>query len=127
MTQIILTIVPLMILILGLSYLLQPGMWTRLVGDMIASPHQYAVWWLFMFLLGVAIIASHNVWVLDWPVAITLMGWIMAIKGAVYLLFPQLLGKFAIWSDAMMRTYLRVAGVFLTVLGALLVWRLVIV
>jgi hypothetical protein len=95
---------------------------------MIASPHQYAVWWLFMFLLGVAIIASHNVWVLDWPIAVTLMGWIMATKGAVYLLFPQLLGKVAVlWSDAIMRTYLRVAGVFLTVLGALLVWRLVIV
>jgi hypothetical protein len=38
---------------------------------------------------GLAIVLTHNVWVLNWPVLITLLGWAMAIGGAVRILLPD--------------------------------------
>ena len=38
---------------------------------------------------GIAIILTHNVWVANWRVIITLLGWMMAIGGAIRLIFPD--------------------------------------
>ena len=38
---------------------------------------------------GLAIILSHNIWVTDWRVVITLFGWTALIKGVVYIAFPD--------------------------------------
>ena len=38
---------------------------------------------------GLAIILSHNVWVRDWPVLITLFGWAALLKGITYIAFPE--------------------------------------
>ena len=35
---------------------------------------------------GIAIVLNHNVWVADWPVIITLFGWMAAIGGAIRIL-----------------------------------------
>ena len=32
---------------------------------------------------GLAIVLTHNVWVADWPVLITMLGWLATIGGAV--------------------------------------------
>src|SRR5881392_4488705 len=37
---------------------------------------------------GLAIVLSHNVWTADWRVLITLLGWLIAIGGALRLLAP---------------------------------------
>lgn len=37
----------------------------------------------------------HNLWVQDWRVLITLIGWIGLIKGILYLAFPKSLENFA--------------------------------
>ena len=38
---------------------------------------------------GLAVVLTHNVWVADWPVLITILGWLTAIAGAFRLLAPQ--------------------------------------
>ena len=38
---------------------------------------------------GMAIILTHNVWVLEWRVLITVLGWLLAIGGAVRIVIPQ--------------------------------------
>ena len=38
---------------------------------------------------GVAILLFHNLWVADWRVAITVIGWLAVVKGAVRLVFPR--------------------------------------
>jgi hypothetical protein len=40
---------------------------------------------------GLAIVNTHNVWVADWPVIITLFGWAMLISGAGRLAFPHVI------------------------------------
>jgi hypothetical protein len=38
---------------------------------------------------GLAVVLTHNVWTLNWPVIITLLGWLALVRGAIRVLFPQ--------------------------------------
>jgi hypothetical protein len=44
---------------------------------------------LLIMPVGIAIILTHNVWVAGWPVLITVLGWLMAIGGAIRILIPD--------------------------------------
>ncbi len=43
---------------------------------------------LIALILGIVLILVHNVWVLDWRILITLVAWIIFIKGVVHFYFP---------------------------------------
>lgn len=45
------------------------------------------------FLLGLATVVAHNVWVADWPVAVTILGWITLFKGIEKIGFPDRVNK----------------------------------
>lgn len=38
---------------------------------------------------GLLVIINHNIWVKEWYVLVTLLGWLLAVKGSVFLLFPD--------------------------------------
>lgn len=40
-------------------------------------------------ILGILMVVSHNVWVMDWRVIITIIGWMALIKGFVIITFPE--------------------------------------
>jgi hypothetical protein len=39
--------------------------------------------------IGLAIVLTHNVWVADWRLIITLLGWLLLVRGAVRMLVPD--------------------------------------
>jgi len=41
------------------------------------------------FLLGLITVVLHNLWVWDWRIAITILGWTTLIKGIMKIGFPQ--------------------------------------
>ena len=44
----------------------------------------------FVFLiLGVLIVVSHSVWTLDWRIIITVLGWLVFLKGIGRIFFPN--------------------------------------
>jgi len=45
------------------------------------------------FLLGLVTVTLHNVWVFDWKVAITILGWTTLLKGIEKILFPGRVNK----------------------------------
>jgi len=47
------------------------------------------------FLLGLATVVAHNVWVWDWPVAVTILGWVTLFKGIEKIAFPLRVNKAA--------------------------------
>ena len=78
---------------------------------------------LIALLFGMLIVLFHNVWTVQWSLVITILGWISLIKGAVLIIFPEMMTRL---SDRYARstTALRVhaviiliIGVFLTVMG----------
>lgn len=45
------------------------------------------------FLLGLATVVAHNIWVADWRVAITILGWVTLFKGIEKIGFPDRVNK----------------------------------
>lgn len=43
-------------------------------------------------IIGILLIVSHNIWVEDWRLIITLIGWLALTKGLILMLFPDFLG-----------------------------------
>lgn len=48
---------------------------------------------IMALIIGILIVVSHNIWVTDWRVIITIIGWLALIKGIVRLLFPEFVMK----------------------------------
>jgi hypothetical protein len=44
--------------------------------------------------LGLAIVLTHNVWAADWRIIITLLGWLMIVRGAARILIPAQVKEF---------------------------------
>ena len=123
MLEIIEKIVSVTILILGLSYFFQAKLLAEISSEIINNPQKKILISAVALPFGLIIILGHNVWVSDWPVVITIFGWIVTIKSAIGLLAPQLAKLFANWSMTSLRRYIAKCGVITTVLGALLVYQ----
>lgn len=44
-----------------------------------------------MLVVGGLMVEHHNIWVKDWQVLVTLVGWATLLKGVFFLAFPQLI------------------------------------
>lgn len=40
-------------------------------------------------IIGLLMIEYHNIWVQNWTVLITIMGWVALLKGVIFLIFPR--------------------------------------
>jgi hypothetical protein len=49
---------------------------------------------MIAFIVGLLLVVGHPVWVWDWPIIITLLGWLILLKGIFLLLFPKQTTKF---------------------------------
>ena len=121
------TVVPVfswLLVILGVSYLLQAETWIRLSKDALANAHKYFPLYLFLLIFGLVTIVEHNKWSMGWNVAITFFGWAMVIKSTVLLLAPQLMEPFIRLIDmSPIKNWIRTAGALLATLGAILVYQ----
>ena len=122
MASVVAHVVSVVMLVLGVSYLARTREWIRVSQEVTEAPHRFMVVALVLLAMGVAIVSVHNQWTPSWSLAITLTGWLLAVKGALFLVFPQMATKYARWPEATLRTTVRAAGVALTVVGAVLTY-----
>jgi len=69
--------------------------------------------------IGLLLILTHNVWVKDWPVVITLIGWAMVLKGIMIISPKSAAIHVRWWAD---ENRLTVGGIVATAVGAFLVY-----
>lgn len=74
------------------------------------------------FLLGLATVTAHNLWVKDWRVAVTILGWITLFKGMEKIAFPDRVNKKA----QMFREKQTLWGLVIFLIGAVYFWLSVI-
>ena len=110
------------ILILGISRAVHARRWMELIAEIGKS--RFAGFFIGIFALptGLLIVAGHNLWVLDWPVFITLVGWGMAIKGTIYLVLPQAAEAVIERAGKSIRI-LQGTGMVMAAFGAILSWQ----
>ncbi len=44
---------------------------------------------VLIFIAGLSIVSTHNIWVVDWRICLTCIGWLAVILGLIRMFFPQ--------------------------------------
>ncbi|MCI0631934.1 MAG: hypothetical protein L0Y44_14920 [Phycisphaerales bacterium] len=113
------------LIVICLSHILQPRVWTDLFKDLFSRPYAGLVVGMFTLPFGLLIVLGHNVWVMDVPVIVTIIGFGWTIKGTLYLLVPGV-------SQRVARRHLdhperfAIAGAVLGVIGAVVLVHLIV-
>jgi len=72
----------------GLGFLINPAHYRRLVHDFFANGPLIYFSGVLALLMGLIMIEIHNLWVADWRVIITVIGWLSLIKGVIRVVLP---------------------------------------
>lgn len=83
------------LIVLGLSHIVQPRLWTMLFAELLTRPYAGLVIGMFTLPFGLLILLGHNTWALNVSVIVTILGWGWTIKGSLYLLAPAVPQKVA--------------------------------
>ncbi len=76
---------------------------------------------LMALIIGILIVVTHNIWVMGWPVLITLFGWMSLIKGTALLIIPEHTHRFYGW--LLERLNYRIVGAVYALIGLFLAWK----
>ncbi|HZC54598.1 MAG TPA: hypothetical protein VE396_00940 [Xanthobacteraceae bacterium] len=84
-----------LLLLPGLGMLLTPRLFKTMGTELVGSLTLIYLFGLIDLASGLAIVLTHNVWVANWRVIITLIGWLMLIRGAVRILLADRIMPYA--------------------------------
>lgn len=104
------------LIVIGLGLLLKKTEFREMATDFLSSRALIFVSGLLTLVTGLAIVLTHNVWEFNWPVIITILGWLSVFGGVFRILFPdsvQSVGTSMLDKPAMM----TVSGAIQIVLG----------
>ncbi|MBU0577949.1 hypothetical protein KJ742_03315 [Patescibacteria group bacterium] len=91
----------------------------KMFQDIIKTPAINPLMSLFGIVIGMILIEYHNIWVWDWPVIITLIGWIGVVKGINFMIFPG----FTKWFEPMFTgSFMKIMPYFTLVFGLLMAY-----
>ncbi len=74
-------VIGLYLIIMGLYLLIRPDQLKKVVADFAANAGLQSFGGIFSLILGLLIVVSHNVWIWNWPVIITIFGYLGILKG----------------------------------------------
>jgi len=76
--------------VVGLGVLINPTHYGKMTSHFIKNAELIYFSGAISFILGLSIILYHNLWVSDWRIAITILGWLALIKGVFRIVMPTL-------------------------------------
>jgi hypothetical protein len=77
------------LLVAGVAMLVNRKDLDALAQEILRSRLMLLLFGLIDLSVGLAIVLTHNVWAADWRIIITLLGWLLLVRGAVRLLIPD--------------------------------------
>ena len=87
-----------------------------IVTNIAKQPGQFFILALFTFIIGLLMVVSHNFWILEWSVVITLFSWLILI-GGLYRLFCQEAAQKTALAFVKKPLRMRVTAIVLLVIG----------
>ena len=109
--------------IVGTGLLLNGDRYRAVVDEVMSSHTLLYIFGAVALTGGLAIVLTHNVWVWDWPVIITIVGWLMIVRGSFRIVFPQQVEDLARKMVAGWPEVLLISGVLVITIGAFLCWK----
>jgi uncharacterized protein YjeT (DUF2065 family) len=107
------------LVIMGVGLLATPDAFRETASEFLRSRALIYLAGLLALVPGLAIVLTHNVWVTDWRVLITIFGWLAVIGGAFRIMMPKQVARMGTVIIAHER-WIRGAGAGVTALGAVL-------
>ncbi len=109
--------------IVGIGLLLNGDRYRAVVDEVMSSYTLLYIFGAIALTGGLAIVLTHNVWVWDWPVIITIVGWLMIVRGSLRIIIPQQVEDLARKMVAGWPEVLLISGVLVITIGAFLCWK----
>ena len=81
------------LLVVGISILIDEKSFRAMAKEVLGSRALIYLFGIIDLLLGLVLVTVHNVWVMDWRVIITLIGWISIVRGVVRMLCTSYIMK----------------------------------
>jgi hypothetical protein len=108
-------------LAIGVGMLLNQELYKKVFTDFVENKAILYMGGVMALVIGYLLVTFHNVWVCDWTVIITVVGWMALIKGMVILIRPSWiidLTKAIVNKER----FLKIEGIIVTVIGVLLLF-----
>jgi hypothetical protein len=103
-------------IVIGASVFLKSGSWRKVIDEFSKNTALMHITGMFVLILGLLVVLSHNHWGYNFRGLVTLLGWLTLIKGAGYLLLPS--GIMAGWVKIMnSRSMLMFWGIVVILIG----------
>ena len=109
-------------LAVGIGMLINPDFYKKLMSEFSENPPSMYLSGLAALVIGYLLVRFHNIWPSDWPVIITIFGWVALIKGLFLLLLPRVSIKISKFFERQMTKFLAVWAIVMAIVGALLTW-----
>ena len=103
----------------GVGLLINPAAYKSMADEVMRSRALVFLSGILSLVAGLAILLTHNIWVANWQVLITLIGWLAALSGVARMLVPE---KIEDLGRRVLRTrrVLLVGGIVWAAIGAIL-------
>lgn len=75
--------------LMSLAMLIHQGRYRKVGTDLVVNTTISTVMGMIGLLLGLVIVVTHNIWVSDWPVVITIIGWVLILTNLLRIFFPE--------------------------------------
>jgi hypothetical protein len=105
---------------IALAMLMHQARYRKVAMEMVSNATISTVMGMVGLLLGLILVLTHNIWVRDWPVVITVLGWLVVLGNLCRLIFPEIHTKFM--KDCMAKRGYTVMSWVWLVIGAYLLW-----
>ena len=122
MTIILAKILGLYFVTIGLAIIINPERFKKWFHQFMTDESALLLGGILALLIGAFVISVHNVWVLSWPLIITLLGWWSLIKGFGLLVSSDFIKYFSFVLNQPKRFY-QIMGLFWAILGLFLSYQ----
>lgn len=106
----------------GIGLMVDPGRFRAWYQEILSEERRGLFGGVIALLIGSFIIASHNLWVMDWRLIITLIGWWGFLKGSALIVFPGFTKAFEPMINTSDTIY-RASGLVWILVGVLLAYQ----
>ena len=78
------------LVILSIGMLFDAARFRPLIIGIVDNPALLFLSGFIALILGIVLVVSHNLWVLDWRLIMTITAWLILIKGIIRVVFPEM-------------------------------------
>jgi hypothetical protein len=108
-------------IIVSVGMLLNGNKLKPILVDFLKDPGMVLMSGFLALIIGILIVVSHNIWVMGWPVIITVLGWFSLFKGIIRFMCPEMvINKTSIWIES--RTTYNISLFIILLLGVVLLY-----